>query len=114
MPPKTDEIDTVVGPACHPSWATAEETAPPSAAKKGAAKDAAVKKGSKAPKRTSGAGGEANWLSGPWRPLPKDVAIIGLVLVFVGLRWVAQCMQVAEVCTCPGAKSLWRASCKAI
>ena len=55
------------------------------AKKPAAAQPEKSKKGPKPPKRSGGSSASGGLLSGSWRPLPKDVAIVGLVLVFAGL-----------------------------
>lgn len=39
----------------------------------------------KAAKKGGTGAGPLGWVSGTWKPVPKDVAIVGLVLVFLGL-----------------------------
>lgn len=48
-----------------------------------AAKQAAKKASKKA--GASGSGTEGGWMAGSWRPVPKDVAIVGLAMVFLGM-----------------------------
>jgi hypothetical protein len=68
-----------------------EEPIPPTP---GTSKKAAVAASAAAAERHSKKGGRAKkpmgtnggWMSGSWRPLPRDVAIVGLILVFAGLR----------------------------
>lgn len=54
-------------------------------AKDTAASASSARKGGKAAKKSSAASGGDSWLSDTWRPLPKDVAIVGLILVFAGM-----------------------------
>ena len=68
--------------ACLSVCLSAEDT--PSK-KPAAAQPEKAKKGPKPPKRSGGSSASGGFLSGTWRPLPKDVAIVGLVLVFAGL-----------------------------
>ncbi|EFN55263.1 hypothetical protein CHLNCDRAFT_31189 [Chlorella variabilis] len=44
--------------------------------------DKGGKKGAKHAKKSASA--DSGWISDTWRPLPKDVAIVGLILVFAG------------------------------
>lgn len=59
----------------------ADEPSPSKA--KASASDA--KKAAKAAGRRSGGGGGGGFLASTWRPLPRDVAIVGLTLVFFGM-----------------------------
>ena len=51
------------------------------------------KKAGKHGSKKGGSGG--GWLAGSLQPVPRDVAIVGLVLVFAGMRCAG---RVAEVC----------------
>lgn len=64
------------------------ETDAISAAKKDKAggSSAAKHAAKRAAKKGGAGGGSLGWVSGSWKPVPKDVAIVGLVLVFLGLR----------------------------
>lgn len=66
-----------------------DSTAAPSGSKKASASSTADKGGKKGAKHAKkSASADSGWISDTWRPLPKDVAIVGLILVFAGTRWV--------------------------
>ncbi len=54
----------------------------------GSSAAAAAKQAAKKAAKKGSTGASPLGLSGSWKPVPKDVAIVGLVLVFLGLRCV--------------------------
>lgn len=69
-----------ISPSLPSSIYTGEASTPAKPDKKGGKHG--IKKG----------GGSGGWLAGSLQPVPRDVAIVGLVLVFLGMRWAAGCV----------------------
>ena len=71
-----------------PCLPPAEDTAASGSKKQQGASAASTPSGKKSSKASSSrrSGDEGGWLAGNVRPVPRDVAIVGLILVFAGMR----------------------------